>query len=118
MQLPDAASLSRTEDVTKQLLEMVEQEWKRYWCTTLVNGYAFDGRFCFPMARRRYFIKLHDWDIRNALDGQHSPGYRGSINGRAALRLPERLYLRWDLQPFRVWVLLLVSGDLEDTFRP
>ncbi len=91
VQLPDAASLSRTEDVTKQLLEMVEQE-PGVDGVTLVNGYAFmTERFCFRMARR-YFIKLHDWDMRNALDGQHSAqAISQRINGRAATELPQAI---------------------------
>ncbi|MEZ8061167.1 MULTISPECIES: efflux RND transporter permease subunit [Vibrio] len=90
VQLPDAASLSRTEDVTEQLLEMVEQEPGVYG-VTLVNGYAFmTGASASNGASM--FIKLHDWDMRNALDGQHSAqAISQRINGRAATELPQAI---------------------------
>ncbi|CAH7408243.1 Efflux pump membrane transporter BepG [Vibrio chagasii] len=90
VQLPDAASLSRTEDVTKQLLEMVEQE-PGVDGVTLVNGYAFmTGASASNGASM--FIKLHDWDMRNALDGQHSAqAISQRINGRAATELPQAI---------------------------
>ena len=90
VQLPDAASLSRTEDVTEQLLEMVEQE-PGVDGVTLVNGYAFmTGASASNGAS--LFIKLHDWDMRNALDGQHSAqAISQRINGRAATELPQAI---------------------------
>lgn len=90
VQLPDAASLSRTEDVTEQLLEMVEQE-PGVDGVTLVNGYAFmTGASASNGASM--FIKLHDWDMRNALDGQHSAqAISQRINGRAATELPQAI---------------------------
>lgn len=88
VQLPDAASLSRTEEVTEQLLEMVEQE-PGVDGVTLVNGYAFmTGASASNGAS--LFIKLHDWDMRNALDGDHSASdISRRINGRAAVELPQ-----------------------------
>ncbi|KLN63589.1 efflux RND transporter permease subunit [Vibrio sp. VPAP30] len=88
VQLPDAASLSRTEEATEQLLEMVEQE-PGVDGVTLVNGYAFmTGASASNGAS--LFIKLHDWDMRNALDGDHSAqGISRRINGRAAVELPQ-----------------------------
>lgn len=90
VQLPDAASLSRTEDFTEQLLEMVEQE-PGVDGVTLVNGYAFmTGASASNGASM--FIKLHDWDMRNALDGQHSAqAISQRINGRAATELPQAI---------------------------
>ncbi|MFA0038642.1 efflux RND transporter permease subunit [Vibrio sp. 10N.261.52.A1] len=90
VQLPDAASLSRTEEVTKQLLEMVEQE-PGVDGVTLVNGYAFmTGASASNGASM--FIKLHDWNMRNALDGQHSAqAISQRINGRAATELPHAI---------------------------
>ncbi|MFA0014922.1 efflux RND transporter permease subunit [Vibrio lentus] len=90
VQLPDAASLSRTEDVTEQLLEMVEQE-PGVDGVTLVNGYAFmTGASASNGAS--LFIKLHDWDMRNALDGEHSAqAISQRINGRAATELPQAI---------------------------
>ncbi|NOH81028.1 efflux RND transporter permease subunit [Vibrio sp. RE86] len=88
VQLPDAASLSRTEEVAEQLLEMVEQE-PGVDGVTLVNGYAFmTGASASNGAS--LFIKLHDWDMRNALDGDHSASdISRRINGRAAVELPQ-----------------------------
>ncbi|MEZ8100871.1 efflux RND transporter permease subunit [Vibrio bivalvicida] len=88
VQLPDAASLSRTEEATEQLLEMVEQE-PGVDGVTLVNGYAFmTGASASNGAS--LFIKLHDWDMRNALDGDHSAqAISRRINGRAAVELPQ-----------------------------
>lgn len=88
VQLPDAASLSRTEEVTEHLLEMVEQE-PGVDGVTLVNGYAFmTGASASNGAS--LFIKLHDWDMRNALDGEHSAqAISQRINGRAAMELPQ-----------------------------
>lgn len=88
VQLPDAASLSRTEEVTEHLLEMVEQE-PGVDGVTLVNGYAFmTGASASNGAS--LFIKLHDWDMRNALDGDHSASdISRRINGRAAMELPQ-----------------------------
>lgn len=90
VQLPDAASLSRTEDVTEQLLEMVEQE-PGVDGVTLVNGYAFmTGASASNGAS--LFIKLHDWDMRNALEGEHSASaISRRINGRAATELPQAI---------------------------
>ncbi|MFA0569338.1 MAG: efflux RND transporter permease subunit [Vibrio gallaecicus] len=90
VQLPDAASLSRTEEVTEQLLKMVEEE-PGVDGATLVNGYAFmTGASASNGAS--LFIKLHDWETRNGLDGEHAAQAISSrINRRAATELPEAI---------------------------
>ncbi|MGY3571510.1 efflux RND transporter permease subunit [Vibrio paucivorans] len=88
VQLPDAASLSRTEEATQQLMEIVNQE-PGVDGVTLVNGYAFmTGAAASNGAS--LFIKLHDWETRNALEGSHSAqDISRRINGRAATELPQ-----------------------------
>ncbi len=88
VQLPDSASLSRTEEVTEQLISMVEQE-PGVDGVTVANGFAFmTGAAASNGAS--LFIKLHDWETRNTLDGDHSAGaIAARINGRAANQLPQ-----------------------------
>lgn len=88
VQLPDSASLSRTEAVTEELIAMVEQE-PGVDGVTVANGFAFmTGAAASNGAS--LFIKLHDWDTRNALDGEHSANAIAQrINGRAAMQLPQ-----------------------------
>ncbi|KGY11548.1 RND transporter [Vibrio tubiashii] len=88
VQLPDSASLSRTEEVTEQLINIVEQE-PGVDGVTVANGFAFmTGAAASNGAS--LFIKLHDWDTRNALDGDHSSdAIANRINGQAAMQLPQ-----------------------------
>ncbi len=88
VQLPDAASLSRTQEVTEQLVDMVEQE-PGVDGVTVANGFAFmTGAAASNGAS--LFIKLEDWDTRNALEGDHSStAIAQRINGRAAMELPQ-----------------------------
>ncbi|MCZ4296294.1 efflux RND transporter permease subunit [Vibrio sinaloensis] len=90
VQLPDAASLSRTEEVTEQLIKFVEQE-PGVDGITVANGYAFmTGAAASNGAS--LFIKLHDWETRNAFEGNHSAGAIAQrINGRAAMELPQAI---------------------------
>lgn len=88
VQLPDAASLSRTKEVTEQLVKMVEQE-PGVDGVTVANGFAFmTGAAASNGAS--LFIKLEDWQTRNALSGDHSSNAIAQrINGRAAMELPQ-----------------------------
>ncbi|GAB2651151.1 efflux RND transporter permease subunit [Vibrio panuliri] len=88
VQLPDSASLSRTEAVTEELIAMVEQE-PGVDGVTVANGFAFmTGAAASNGAS--LFIKLHDWETRNGLDGDHSAdAIAQRINGRAAMQLPQ-----------------------------
>jgi hydrophobe/amphiphile efflux-1 (HAE1) family protein len=88
LQLPDSASLSRTEEVSSRLLEIVEQE-PGIDGVTLATGYAFmTGAAASNGAS--LFIKLKEWDERLALEGDHSSfAIAQRINGRAAQQLPE-----------------------------
>lgn len=90
VQLPDAASLSRTEEVTEKLIKFVEQE-PGVDGITVANGYAFmTGAAASNGAS--LFIKLHDWETRNAFEGNHSAGAIAQrINGRAAMELPQAI---------------------------
>ncbi|CAH0533751.1 Efflux pump membrane transporter BepG [Vibrio stylophorae] len=88
VQLPDSASLSRTEAVTEKLLTIVEQE-PAIEGITLANGYAvISGSAAANGAT--LFIKLKTWQERNAMDGdQSADAIIARINGRAAQALPE-----------------------------
>ncbi|MBA5764413.1 efflux RND transporter permease subunit [Vibrio sp. 404] len=88
VQLPDSASLSRTEEVTEELIGLVEQE-PGVDGVTVANGFAFmTGAAASNGAS--LFIKLHDWEMRNKLDGEHSSdAIAQRINGQAAMKLPQ-----------------------------
>ncbi|AMG29373.1 hydrophobe/amphiphile efflux-1 family RND transporter [Grimontia hollisae] len=88
IQLPDAASLSRTEYVTRKLGEMVTAE-PGVDGATVANGYAFlTGAAASNGASM--FVKLKDWETRQALDGDHSSfDIINRINAKAAEELPE-----------------------------
>ncbi|TKF21333.1 efflux RND transporter permease subunit [Vibrio genomosp. F6] len=90
VQLPDAASLSRTEETSAQLMEMIEQE-PAIDGITVANGYAFmTGAAASNGAS--LFIKLKPWDERNAMDGEQSANaIAARINGRAAAELPQAI---------------------------
>ena len=88
VQLPDAASLSRTEETTIKLRQIVEQE-PGVEAVTVANGYAFmTGAAASNGAS--LFVKLKEWDERRAMPGDHSSfAITNRINGRAAMELPE-----------------------------
>ncbi|WP_299013144.1 efflux RND transporter permease subunit [uncultured Photobacterium sp.] len=90
VQLPDAASLSRTEETTEKLQEIVEQE-PGVEGITVANGYAFlTGAAASNGASM--FIKLKEWDERNSMQGDHSSfAITQRINARAAAQLPEAI---------------------------
>ncbi|MBY7981972.1 multidrug efflux RND transporter permease subunit [Vibrio fluvialis] len=90
VQLPDSASLSRTEETTAQLVAMVEKE-PGVDGVTVANGYSFmTGAAASNGAS--LFIKLHDWEARRALAGDHSANAIAMrINGRAAQTLPQAI---------------------------
>ncbi|MBL4244289.1 multidrug efflux RND transporter permease subunit [Vibrio fluvialis] len=90
VQLPDSASLSRTEETTAQLVAMVEKE-PGVDGVTVANGYSFmTGAAASNGAS--LFIKLHDWETRRALAGDHSANAIAMrINGRAAQTLPQAI---------------------------
>ncbi len=88
IQLPDAASLSRTEDVTRRLNEIVTSE-PGVDGASVANGYAFlTGAAASNGASM--FVKLKDWETRQQLDGDHSAfDIINRINMKAAMQLPE-----------------------------
>lgn len=88
IQLPDAASLSRTEEVTRKLTQIVTSE-PGVEAATVANGFAFlTGAAASNGASM--FVKLKDWDTRLALDGKHdSFSITNRINAAAAMALPE-----------------------------
>ncbi|MFB9136780.1 efflux RND transporter permease subunit [Vibrio olivae] len=88
VQLPDSASLNRTENVTQQLMALVEQE-PGVDGVSVANGFAFmTGAAASNGAS--LFIKLHDWQYRQAFDGDNSANAIATrINQRAAVSLPE-----------------------------
>ncbi|CZF81408.1 Efflux pump membrane transporter BepG [Grimontia celer] len=88
VQLPDAASLSRTEEVTRKLGEIVTSE-PGVDGATVANGYAFlTGAAASNGASM--FVKLKDWETRQTLDGDHSSfDIINRINMKAAMQLPE-----------------------------
>ncbi|WP_325894134.1 efflux RND transporter permease subunit [Grimontia sp. NTOU-MAR1] len=90
IQLPDAASLSRTEEVTRKLGEIVTSE-PGVDGATVANGYAFlTGAAASNGASM--FVKLKDWEMRQALDGDHSSfDIINRINVKAAMQLPEAI---------------------------
>ena len=90
VQLPDAASLSRTEAVTEQLIGIVEQE-PGVDGVTVANGFAFmTGAAASNGAS--LFIKLDDWETRNQLSGDHSANAIAQrINAQAATELPQAI---------------------------
>ncbi len=88
VQLPDAASISRTEAVSEQLMHIVEEE-PGVDGVTVANGYAFmTGAAASNGAS--LFIKLHDWNTRAELGGDQSANAIAQrINMRAAAELPQ-----------------------------
>lgn len=88
VQLPDSASLSRTEEVTSQVMQILEEE-QGVDGVTVANGYSFmTGAAASNGAS--LFVKLHSWDMRNSLAGDHSAAaISARINGRAALEMPQ-----------------------------
>ncbi|NUW69853.1 efflux RND transporter permease subunit [Vibrio coralliilyticus] len=88
VQLPDSASLSRTEATTAQLAKMIEQE-PGIDGITVANGYSLlTGAASSNGAT--LFIKLHDWETRNGFDGEHSASaIANRINGRSMMQLPQ-----------------------------
>ena len=90
VQLPDAASLSRTEETTSKLQQIIEQE-PGVEGITVANGYAFlTGAAASNGASM--FIKLKNWDDRNQMEGEHSSfAITNRINARAAMELPEAI---------------------------
>lgn len=88
VQLPDLASLSRTQDATAKLMTLIEEE-PGVEGVTLANGYAFmTGAAASNGAS--VFIKLKSWDERSALDGDHSSfAISNRINSKAATQVPE-----------------------------
>lgn len=88
VQLPDSASLSRTEAITEELVGLIEQE-PGIDGVTVANGYSFmTGAAASNGAS--LFIKLHDWEVRQGLPGDHSANAIAMrINKRASLILPQ-----------------------------
>ncbi|MGF1759472.1 efflux RND transporter permease subunit [Photobacterium sagamiensis] len=88
VQLPDAASLSRTEETAIKLQKIIEQE-PGIEGITVANGYAFlTGAAASNGASM--FIKLKTWDERGEMAGDHSSfAITNRINARAVMELPE-----------------------------
>ncbi|HIF9180468.1 TPA: efflux RND transporter permease subunit [Photobacterium damselae] len=90
VQLPDSASLSRTEETTAKLRKIVEAE-PAVEGVTIANGYAFlTGAAASNGASM--FIKLKPWDERNNMAGDNSSfAITNRINAQAAMTLPEAI---------------------------
>lgn len=90
VQLPDAASLSRTEQTTLKLEQMIADE-PAVEGVTVANGYAFlTGAAASNGAS--LFVKLKDWEARQGLAGDHSSfAITQRINARAAVEVPEAI---------------------------
>ncbi|WP_261817780.1 efflux RND transporter permease subunit [Vibrio gallicus] len=88
VQLPDSASLQRTEDVAERLVGIIENE-PGVDGVTLASGYSFmTGAAASNGAS--LFIKLKSWDDRAALEGEHSSfAISQRINAFAAAQLPD-----------------------------
>lgn len=88
VQLPDTASLSRTEAITEKLAEIVNRE-PGIEAVTVANGYAMmTGAAASNGAT--LFIKLKEWDHRLAMEGDHSSfAISQRINRQSSLELPE-----------------------------
>ncbi|MDP2575098.1 multidrug efflux RND transporter permease subunit [Vibrio penaeicida] len=88
VQLPDSASLSRTEAATEKLMDLINQE-PSIEGVTVANGYAFlTGAAASNGAS--LFVKLKDWNQRNSMEGDHSSfAVTARINARAAQEIPE-----------------------------
>ncbi|MCG7495540.1 efflux RND transporter permease subunit [Vibrio sp. Of7-15] len=88
IQLPDSASLTRTEEVTEKLRHIVEQE-PAIEGITVANGYAFLTGAA-QSNGASMFIKLKDWQTRSELEGEHTSfDIVRRINAKAAMQLPE-----------------------------
>lgn len=90
VQLPDSASLSRTEAVSERLVSIIEQE-PGVEGVTLATGFAFmTGASASNGAS--LFIKLKPWDERLALgDGHSSFEISNRINAVAFQQIPEAI---------------------------
>lgn len=88
IQLPDTASLSRTEEVTAKLTKIVTNE-PGVEAATVANGFAFlTGAGASNGASM--FIKLKNWDVRQSLEGKNDAfSILNRINMKAAMQLPE-----------------------------
>ncbi|WP_104402634.1 efflux RND transporter permease subunit [Vibrio penaeicida] len=88
VQLPDSASLSRTEAATEKLMNLINEE-PSIEGVTVANGYAFlTGAAASNGAS--LFVKLKDWNHRNSMEGDHSSfAVTARINARAAQEIPE-----------------------------
>ncbi|PMH44513.1 RND transporter [Vibrio sp. 10N.286.49.B3] len=90
VQLPDSASLSRTQETSEQLMALVESE-PGIEAATVANGYAFmTGAAASNGAS--FFIKLKDWEYRNALgDGHSANEIAARINAKASREIPQAI---------------------------
>ncbi len=90
VQLPDSASLSRTEETTIKLQDILAEE-PGIEGITVANGYAFlTGAAASNGAS--LFIKLKEWGVRNEMEGDHSSfAISNRINARSATELPEAI---------------------------
>lgn len=87
VQLPDSASLSRIEEVSAKLLEIVEQE-QGVDGVTVANGYAFlTGAAASNGAS--LFVKLKPWDARNEME---------EITLHSLLPIALMVVLQWNYQ--------------------
>lgn len=88
IQLPDSASLSRTEIVAEQMKTIVEQE-PGVEAVTVATGYAFmTGASASNGASM--FVKLKDWETRGNMEGDNSSfAITRRVNARAAAEVPE-----------------------------
>ncbi|MBM7036910.1 efflux RND transporter permease subunit [Vibrio ulleungensis] len=88
IQLPDSASLSRTELAAEKVVALVESE-PGVEGVTMATGYAFlTGAAASNGAS--LFIKLKPWEERLALEGEHSSfAIAQRVNGKAAMQVPE-----------------------------
>ncbi|USD66812.1 multidrug efflux RND transporter permease subunit [Vibrio sp. SCSIO 43136] len=90
IQLPDAASLSRTEAVADKVKAIIEAE-PGVEGVTVATGYAFmTGASASNGASM--FVKLKSWEERGKLEGDHSSfAITRRVNGGAAATVPEAI---------------------------
>ncbi|GAD90860.1 putative RND-type efflux pump inner membrane protein [Vibrio halioticoli NBRC 102217] len=90
VQLPDSASLSRTEAVVEDLVGLFENE-PGVEGVTVATGYAFmTGAAASNGAS--LFVKLKTWDERAKLEGDHSSfAISNRINAASAAQIPDAM---------------------------
>ncbi len=87
VQLPDSASLARTEEVTKKLEHILQSEPAVDAVSTAVGFSFMTGAAASNGAS--VFVKLHSWDERNRMPGDNSANAVATrVNMKAASTIP------------------------------